>query len=165
MRIVCDFNFCYIFMNILQLTRIPFSLIFYIIAWLKPVDSSSTISCEWQIGPKIHTYKEVESSQGSYSWKMLSRLWLDYDDLENNMVFLNLVIDIMGWLWMLWYINHVINLAWIASVARYTLFITVCKQWRNYFFVKKIKFRKKWRKGVYTLFVIDSSFRKHVVET
>ncbi len=48
----------------------------------------------------------------------------------------------------------------ILSIARYTLFVTVCEQWQNYFFAKKIKFRKMWRKWVYTLFVIDPSFRE-----
>ncbi len=47
----------------------------------------------------------LAGDQVTYSWKMLSRLWLCYEDLENNMVFLNLVIDAMGWLWMLWYFN------------------------------------------------------------
>ncbi len=55
-------------------------------------------------------------SKGTYSWKMLFRLWLGYDDFQNNMVFLNLV-DATGWLWMLRYFNDVINLAWIASVT------------------------------------------------
>ncbi len=35
-------------------------------------------------------------NHGTYSWKMLSRLRLSYDDLENNMVFSTLVIDAMG---------------------------------------------------------------------
>ncbi len=40
------------------------------------------------------------------------------------------------------------------SKALYTLFLTVHKQWRNYFFMKKIEFREMWWKEVYTLFVI-----------
>ncbi len=35
----------------------------------------------------------------------------------------------------------------------------------THFFAKKIKFREKWWKGVYTLFVIDPSFRERVVES
>ncbi len=49
--------------------------------------------------------------------------------------------------------------------VHYTLFVTVRKQWRNDFFAKKIKFCKKWRKGVHTLFVINPSFRERVVES
>ncbi len=46
----------------------------------------------------------------------------------------------------------------VHPLALYTLFVTVHKQWQNYFFTKKIKFRETWRKEVYTLFVIDPSF-------
>ncbi len=60
----------------------------------------------------------LEVNQGTYSWKMLFRLCLGYDDLENNMVFL--IIDAMGGLWMLWYFNDVINLPRIASVTTIT---------------------------------------------
>ncbi len=37
--------------------------------------------------------------------------------LNNNFVFLNIVIDAMGQLWILWHFNGVINLGLIASVT------------------------------------------------
>ncbi len=46
-----------------------------------------------------------------------------------------------------------------TSLAYYTLFVAVREQWQNYFFAKKIKFCETRRKEVYTLFVVDSSFR------
>ncbi len=45
--------------------------------------------------------------------------------------------------------------------ARYTLFVFIRKQWQNYFFAKKFEFCKTGRKHLYTLFVIDSNFRKY----
>ncbi len=55
----------------------------------------------------------------------------------------------------MWHYSHKLK-------ACYTLFVTVRKQWRNYFFVKKIKFRETWQKEVCTLFVIDPSFHECV---
>ncbi len=47
-------------------------------------------------------------------------------------------------------------------IARYTLFVVICEQRQNHFFVKKFEFCKTQRKEVYTLFVIDPSFRERV---
>ncbi len=86
-------------------------------------DSIEDIQTAVTIKLKAISPREVSKAMrdlDTYSWKMLSRLWLGYDNLENNMVFLNLVIDAMGRLWTLSYFNNVINLAQITYVTTVT---------------------------------------------
>ncbi len=63
----------------------------------------------WHIGTTIVGVPILEKCYRGYGSAMKT--------LNYNLVFFNLIIDVTGWLWMLWYFNDIINLAPLASVT------------------------------------------------
>ncbi len=118
-------------------------------------------------------YSNAASAASLQKWTVILMMVLGYSPLKSRFTKMNHAIRIAEWrltyvgiiIRKRCYMNRDLWILWKYPKARYTLFVTVHEQWRNHFFVKKIKFREKWQKWVYTLFVIDLCFRERVVES